>query len=381
MSRKISPLLKKEGLKKSPLFSTSEDRSWLALYTKTLINILAIPVQINPHNQTARFQIFSIQTLFCLIIYFGVYFGYALLMVLQPEFARDNLAAWLATHSVFDCVSAFIFIANCYFVPLLLLLMAHAFPKLSKISMARNLTRPRYIQFIMLAFGCFVLGPFFLKLGEFLSLSPKLEAYPFSTRIIMLFAVPFLSYVVIAICANIFAVLSVSWISHLIIICLSTPPKNKEVDWARHCLDYYHKLDKHLGLFFFLEFSATLVMWMFALFLAITFPIGSTTTYPFILSCLSIGYCLNSLGFLFSLTAICNVNDDLHASLNNVVETLMDLPDSGEDKTIIKLIRSLEKVGPISPFGLFTIERSTITSMISISVTYLIILVQFKMSF
>ena len=154
-SIKISPIFKKAGSKNPPLFSTSDDRSLLALYTKTLINIFAIPVQINPHNQTAHFNVFSLRTLFFLIIYFGVYFGYALLMVLQPEFARDNLAAWLATHSVFDCVSAFIFIANCYFVPSLLLLIAHAFPKLSKITMARNLTGPRYIQFIMLAFDTF----------------------------------------------------------------------------------------------------------------------------------------------------------------------------------------------------------------------------------
>ena len=43
-------------------------------------------------------------------------------------------------------------------------------------------------------------------------------------------------------------------------------------------------------------------------------------------------------------------------------------------------MQELETTGPLTGLGLFTIERNTITSMLSVAVTYIIILVQFRMS-
>ena len=37
-------------------------------------------------------------------------------------------------------------------------------------------------------------------------------------------------------------------------------------------------------------------------------------------------------------------------------------------------------MGPLTGLGLFTIERNTVTSMISVAVTYIIILMQFKIT-
>ena len=64
-----------------------------------------------------------------------------------------------------------------------------------------------------------------------------------------------------------------------------------------------------------------------------------------------------------------------------MIDSLEDMPAAGEDKAIIKLIKSLEQTGPLTGYGLFKIERSTLTSMVSTAITYLIILVQFKLSF
>ena len=44
------------------------------------------------------------------------------------------------------------------------------------------------------------------------------------------------------------------------------------------------------------------------------------------------------------------------------------------------MFKELERRGPLSGLGFFTIERSTITGMLSTAVTYIIILVQFRMS-
>ena len=58
-------------------------------------------------------------------------------------------------------------------------------------------------------------------------------------------------------------------------------------------------------------------------------------------------------------------NDDITAEETDKIAELMDLIDDAE---------------PISGCGMFEIRRSTLTSMLSTSVTYLIILIQFKLT-
>lgn len=43
-----------------------------------------------------------------------------------------------------------------------------------------------------------------------------------------------------------------------------------------------------------------------------------------------------------------------------------------------KLIMDLSSAGPLSACGFFNIERSTLTSAVGYSITYLIVLIQFK---
>ena len=43
-------------------------------------------------------------------------------------------------------------------------------------------------------------------------------------------------------------------------------------------------------------------------------------------------------------------------------------------------LKELERQGPLTGLGFFTIERGTLTGMLSTAVTYIIILVQFRMS-
>ena len=41
----------------------------------------------------------------------------------------------------------------------------------------------------------------------------------------------------------------------------------------------------------------------------------------------------------------------------------------------------IEETGPLTGYGMFQITRSLLTNMISTSITYLIVLVQFKMAY
>ena len=44
------------------------------------------------------------------------------------------------------------------------------------------------------------------------------------------------------------------------------------------------------------------------------------------------------------------------------------------------VIRDIDRLGAMRPLGLFSVDRGILTSMLSVSVTYLIILIQFRMS-
>ena len=44
------------------------------------------------------------------------------------------------------------------------------------------------------------------------------------------------------------------------------------------------------------------------------------------------------------------------------------------------VIRDIDRLEAMRPLGLFSVDRGILTSMLSVSVTYLIILIQFRMS-
>ena len=72
-----------------------------------------------------------------------------------------------------------------------------------------------------------------------------------------------------------------------------------------------------------------------------------------------------------------------NVTLHKTKQSLHSSTQSFEAKPYLKifsLLQELERRGPLSGLGFFTIERSTITGMLSTAVTYIIILVQFRMS-
>ena len=78
----------------------------------------------------------------------------------------------------------------------------------------------------------------------------------------------------------------------------------------------------------------------------------------------------------------------LESALEGFLEIRRDLKGQlmlGEDpitENIMKnIIDDMEEAGPLSGKGFFNITKGTLTSMVSISITYIIILVQFKISF
>ena len=106
-------------------------------------------------------------------------------------------------------------------------------------------------------------------------------------------------------------------------------------------------------------------------FLAIGLSIGSEQKISMMI--MMLGFLMFSIGFLLGMEAILFTVHDLHSSLR----TLRRAADDLEDKD---LVRDIEDLEPISGFGLFTVDRTTLTSTISVMITYLIVLIQFKSS-
>ena len=139
-------------------------------------------------------------------------------------------------------------------------------------------------------------------------------------------------------------------------------------------------------------------MWIEALFLAMSLPINSKTEFlPMIIHCLgkhqysrdynsiiiSAGFLLISIAFLIFFKMLTFEIDAFYRSFKNIRffrlnNTKLTLEDRADIEEVMDIIDDAE---PISGCGMFEISRSTLTSMLSTSITYLIILIQFKLSF
>ena len=74
--------------------------------------------------------------------------------------------------------------------------------------------------------------------------------------------------------------------------------------------------------------------------------------------------------------------DNINRSKQILREAVEDLDARGEtDPEVVRLLlRDVDNLEPVSGYGLFGIDRTTITSMVSTALTYLVILIQFKTS-
>ena len=92
-----------------------------------------------------------------------------------------------------------------------------------------------------------------------------------------------------------------------------------------------------------------------------------------------IGYFSMSTSFLVLLRSFLFALDDINEDRRYLKEAAEDIKNIDEEERRL-LLREIDNLKPLSPYGLFSVERSTLTSMMSTSITYLIILIQFKQS-
>ena len=91
-----------------------------------------------------------------------------------------------------------------------------------------------------------------------------------------------------------------------------------------------------------------------------------------------------AFGYIVYISALTFVLDDCHKCLEMMLQPLQVLLVTEEERSerqkIENVINELKAAAPLNGKGLFHITRGTLTGMASVGITYIIILVQFKMS-
>ena len=152
---------------------------------------------------------------------------------------------------------------------------------------------------------------------------------------------------------------------------------------AKRCLDLYNDLQSGFGLFFFMVFSVSQMSLIFCSFLTISEAIGSNEELGTILF-LSFGSFSFTVGVLLNIHGLACILDTGYKTMRGLThllrsELLQDI-ERLERQTIENLIKEIEDTRPLNGKEFFDITRGTLTGMLSVGITYLIILVQFKMS-
>ena len=117
-------------------------------------------------------------------------------------------------------------------------------------------------------------------------------------------------------------------------------------------------------------------------FFAFSLPLGGSRLEVVSLCTMMGGYFLWVLVYMIHLTLFIFKTNHLNESFQAIKDLLEEIKlESGESKSLNILITKIGREKPISGYGLFHMDRTTLTSMISVALTYLIILIQFKQSF
>ena len=117
-------------------------------------------------------------------------------------------------------------------------------------------------------------------------------------------------------------------------------------------------------------------------FFAFSLPLGGSRLDPLSLCTLMAGYFLWVIVYIIHLTLFIFKTAHLNKTFHAIRDVLGEVREErGDSKALRRLIGEIGRASPVSGYGLFQMDRTTLTSMISVAITYLIILIQFKQSF
>jgi hypothetical protein len=357
----------------------SVKRSIISQLVSILLKVRFIPVKIDHQRKRVTIKLCSVVTLTCFIIHWGLFLLINMPVNIAAHQVRYVVVEYFEKTNVIDAISQFLFGSFMgVLFPFCPVFLAMGLPAIPSIALAIDLNWPRngvknVFSFFMIAFGAFLINATFWN--------NNLEEENVQTHIkILLYFSP--SNFIAPLYWILPILLVSSWMEKFISICESND-KGKEIPRARRCIELYTAFQEGFGTFFFFVFSVTQLLSIFTLFLTISQSIGSDDTLAVKLLH-SLGNLVVTSGLILNITGLTFILETGYKSLTGLAkplqEQLIQQMDGSERRIIKNTIKDLEQMQPLTGNGYFAITRGTLTAMVSVSITYIIILVQFKMS-
>ena len=164
----------------------------------------------------------------------------------------------------------------------------------------------------------------------------------------------------------------------------------KEPAWlinqtSLRCLDLYRKCKRGLSSYFAVTMAMDLSVLIISLYLSLNFLLGQKNILnipkiTFMCSTTSL-----SMYLIFWILIITTGAENCHRALTDLTQPLRrrkveTVSDPRELAEIENIINDIESVGPFTGEGFFDVKKTTLTAMMGSTVTYLIVLIQFKTS-
>ena len=157
--------------------------------------------------------------------------------------------------------------------------------------------------------------------------------------------------------------------------------KNNIIKHADNCIDAFKTLQNGFGTTFLITFSYHQIENVFCTYMGISslMSINENLWQNAVLSVCYFAMTAYFMTILYCFTLTAEEAYDALQSLNSPLEKMLVNEDDLTRKELIKItMRKLDKVQPLNGYGYFYITRETLTSIISTTITYLIILLQFR---
>ena len=193
--------------------------SFVSRVTRILIATNLLPLKVDYELNVAYFKLFSFKTLtYLALAYFPFILFPGLTFLLQPDYFLAYSQTFPKIYSGFDTIWVLAFnIGSNSLAPLIMLVVAQAFPHLSEISLSRNI--PLLNKSLLLQMGlnttiC-ISGYSLMNLGHYLAVEPHLRHFEPHQNHILAIGYLATSLYSCLFCYSVPMVLAMCWISHI----------------------------------------------------------------------------------------------------------------------------------------------------------------------
>ena len=362
---------------KNQVMKVSKEKGSMLLFFKFLLKVGIIPLNLNSSTNELKFEMFSKPTLlFCIFSFllfaiggfFGLYvIGISVTLEFWGKMFNESETTDLITFIVYFLLYT---IAVCNF---------KVYKDISKIStgllLYKNLQWPKKGKILT-----FMTGLGFLALVTWLTFMVKTKVEYVSTTGLLLAACTnygfnfFTSFTLVA--------FFLSWIDTLSMICEEWQPAGRIYQHSLKCRDYYKSLQNGLGNILLTFFTGQQILLVISLYKCITTAFYHPYDVPTNIV-LTICYAIMSIFISTYIYVITMSAEELHTSFKSLAIPLniaLIAENEENNHNIKSLIKEIENMPPLNGNGYFEIKKGTITSIVSTTVTYLIILLQFRSS-